>query len=57
MRIDQIAFNLLQNLEQNQEPQGLHRVHCQDYQRAGQPADNGAEHRNQRGEGGEYADH
>ena len=57
MRIDQIALDLLEDLEQNEEPKGFNRIHRQDDQRAGQPANDGAEHRNERGEGGEDADH
>ena len=38
MRIDQIALDLLEDLEQNEEPKGFNRIHRQDDQRAGQPA-------------------
>ncbi len=56
MGIDQISFDLLDDLEKNHEPQRLHGVDYQDEKRTDHTADDRAEYRDQRGKRREDAD-
>ena len=56
VRIDQVPLHLLQNEEEHNKPERLHRFHRKNQKRTDDAADESAENRNQRRDGNEDAD-